>query len=220
MENFAPYSLNGDNDGEFIPADLGVGTHTLTLTPYPRPNLNGTPGTATTVTFQVVDNPVTTPVLLTEDNSEFASAINAATFVRGPFSVFTPQPFNPDNRTRVFLFVTDFDSLTSATRSEAVVQVENSTIGIVNLPIEYVGKVPGLDWLTQIEIALPTSLANAGDVWVTVRLHSESTNPAKLRINQTGIAASEPPAMKLFRDPWILPDLRFLLSIPAWWQTS
>ena len=213
MENFAPYSLDGDTDGAFVPADMRVGTHTVTVTPYPRPNLNGTPGPSTTITFQVVDNPTTTPTLITEENSDHAVAINAATWVREPFSLFTNQPFSSDKRTRVSLFITDFDSLNSDTMSEAVVQVENSVIGTVSLPIEHVGKLSSFDWITQIDVVLPDSVQNAGDVWVKVSFRGASTNPARMRIKQASVGANEPSWMKLLRDPWIIPDLRFLWPI-------
>lgn len=220
MENFAPYSLNGDTNGAFNPANLTVGSHTVTLTPYSQPDLNGSSGAATTITFQVVDNPAINPVLVTEDNSDFASAINATTFMRGPFPVLTNQPFSADKRTRLLLFVTDFATLTNTTRTQAVVRVENASIGTFNLPIERLDPVPGFNWLTQIEVILPASLANAADWWVTVRLNGVSTNQARLKIKQAGSAAIEPPLMNLFKDPWILPDLRFLWSIPSWLQNG
>jgi uncharacterized protein (TIGR03437 family) len=220
MENFAPYSLNGDTDGAFNPANLEVGPHTLTITGYPQANLGGTPGPSTTVTFQVVDNSNTTPLLLTQENSDHAVAFNAATLVREPFSLFTEQNFSADKRTRVMLFVTDFAALNGDTMSEAVVQVENPVLGTVSLPIEHIAKVPLFDWLTQIQVVLPDSLANAGDVWVTISFRGASTNQARLKIKQAGVAAYEPPLMKLFKDPWIIPDLRFQWLIPTRRQTS
>jgi hypothetical protein len=214
MENFAPYSLNGDTEGAFTPANLSVGPHTLTLTSYSQPNLSGTPGPATTLTFQVVNNPAPTPILLTQENSDHAVAFNAATFTREPFSVFTQQNYSQDKRTRVALFVTDFDALNGDTMAQATVQAANPSVGPVLLQIESVKKVPMLDWLTQVQVVLPDSLANAGDVWITICLDGASTNQARLSISQTGVAAGVP-LMNLFNDPWIMPDFRFLWPIPA-----
>ena len=215
MENFAPYSLAGDADGSFNPADLHVGTHTVTITPYPRPNLNGTPGQSTIITFEVVDISSTNPALLTQEGSDHAVAFNAATFVREPFPLFTQQNFSSDKRTRVLLFVTDFPALNSDTMSEAVVLAENATIGSIPLPIEYVVKVPSFDWLTQIEVVLPAdSLQNAGDMWVTVSFRGASTNQARLRIKQATVSSNEPSLMNLFRD-WVVPDMRFLWPLSA-----
>ncbi len=220
MENFAPYSLAGDTDGAFNPANLTIGTHSVKLTPFPQPNLNGTPGPSTTITFQVVDNPNITPILLMEENSNQAVAMNAATFMPGPFSLFTQQNFGSDKRTRVLLFVTDFDSLNENTMSDAFVQVESDGLGPVALPIEHIAKVPLLDWLTQLTVVLPDSLRNAGELRVTIRLNGASTNQGLMRIKPSGSASTEPSFMNLFKDPWIMPDLRFLWPVPARRQNS
>lgn len=214
MENFAPYSLAGDSDGAFNPADLNVGTHTLVVTGYSGPNLSGTPGPATTITLQVVDNSNVVPVLLTDPNSDHAVAFNAATFVREPFSLLTEQNFSSDKRTRVLIFVADFDALNSNTMSQAIVEAESSVLGTVSLPIEHVARVALFNWLTQIQVVLPESLADAGDLFITVRLHNSSTNPARLRIQQTSASATAPDLMNLIKDPWIVPDMRFLW--PGW----
>lgn len=184
MENVAPYSLNGDTNGEFNPASLGVGMHTLTLTPFSQPNLNGTPGAATTITFQVIDNPAVIPVIVTEENSDVAIAFNGATLTRGPFALFTEQNFSSDKRTRVLLFVSDFESGGSNTS----VHAENSVLGSVSIPVEHIGLVPGLDWLTQIRVVLPDSLVNAGDVWLRVVSGGFSTNQARISIRQSTVA--------------------------------
>ena len=111
LENVRLTRLAGDTNGEFNPANLSVGIHTLTVTPYSQPNLGGTPGTPMTITFSVVDNPNGTPPnLLTEPNSDRAIALNAATFVAEPFALFTRENFGSDKRTRVMLFVSNFES--------------------------------------------------------------------------------------------------------------
>ena len=48
-DGIAPYALFGDRGGRAFPA----GTYTVTATPYPEPELGGTPGPATSVTFTV-----------------------------------------------------------------------------------------------------------------------------------------------------------------------
>jgi len=54
-ENSAPYSLSGDNTGDFIPLDppLAAGAHTLKATPYSDMNGGGTAGVAKQVNFTV-----------------------------------------------------------------------------------------------------------------------------------------------------------------------
>lgn len=55
-ENDAPYTLAGDENGWYTPAELSPGIHTLTVTPYSGPNLGGSAGPSTTITFTIVDS--------------------------------------------------------------------------------------------------------------------------------------------------------------------
>ncbi len=208
-ENVAPYSLAGDTDGLFNPADLPLGTHTLTATAFSQANLGGTPGASTTISFTVVDNPNgTPPTLLTEENSDRAIALNAATFVTQPFTLLTELNFSSDKRTRVILFVTNFESSTEGVESDAVVHAENSVIGTQSLTIEHIGRVPNIDGLTQITIILPDGLTNAGDVWVRVVLRGVSSNQARITISQTMAAMMLPSRTRLLVDSWIAPKRR------------
>jgi hypothetical protein len=55
--NTSPYSLCGDDGkGKFIPCDIPVGKHTLTVTPYPQTDLGGTPYQPTVFEFIVTDS--------------------------------------------------------------------------------------------------------------------------------------------------------------------
>lgn len=184
-ENFAPFSLAGDTNGVIHPAHLPVGTNTLTVTAYPQPDLGGTPIGSTTISFEVLDQPVNgPPVLLTEEGSDRAIAVNAATFRPGPFSLFTEQNFGTDTRTRVILFATNFQ-VTAGT----VIVAENAALGSVPLPIEFIGVVPDFNWLTQIKVRLPDGLANAGDVWLRLESGGVSSNQARITIQSSGVAA-------------------------------
>ena len=185
-ENVQPFSLAGDVGGALTPAHLPVGTNTLTLTAYSQPNRGGTVVGSTTISFEVLDHPVSgPPVILTEENSDRAIAVNAATFTTGPFSLFTQQNFfNTDTRTRVILFATNFQVSAGTT-----IVAENSAVGSVSLPIEFIGVVPDFNWLTQIKVSLPDSLANAGDVWLRLVSGGVSSNQARITIRQSSVAA-------------------------------
>ena len=215
VENVAPYSLAGDTNGEFNPADLSVGVHTLTVTPYSRSNLGGTPGTPLTITFAVVDNPDgTPPILLTAPNSDRAVALNAATFVAEPFALFTRENFGSDKRTRVMLIVANFHSSSGSDGSDTIIYAENSGLGSVLLPIEHVAKVPGFDWLSQITVVLPDRLANAGDVGVRVVLRGLSSNQARISMREPVLASIMPlTRMTLLVDSWIEPQRRLQWSL-------
>jgi hypothetical protein len=53
VENNAPYSPKGDNNGIFNAWDLTPGSYTLKITPYSLPGATGQVGTAKTFTFTV-----------------------------------------------------------------------------------------------------------------------------------------------------------------------
>lgn len=141
---------------------------------------------STTISFEVVDQAVSgPPVILTEENSDKAIAINAGTLFPGPFSLLTEQNyFTADSRTRVILFATNFQ-----VSGGTVIVAENAAIGSVSLPIEFIGVVPDFNWLTQIKVRLPDNLANAGDVWLRLVSGGVSSNQARIAIKPSGIAA-------------------------------
>jgi uncharacterized protein (TIGR03437 family) len=185
-ENIAPFSLAGDTNGSIASAHFPVGTNTLTATAYSQANRGGTILASTTISFEVVDHPVSgPPVMLTEEHSDRAIAINAATLMPGPFSLFTDQNFfTADTRTRLILFATNFQ-ISAGT----VIVAENAAIGSVPVPIEFIGVVPDFNWLTQIKVRLPDNLANAGDVWLRLVSGGVSSNQARITIRPSGIAA-------------------------------
>jgi uncharacterized protein (TIGR03437 family) len=62
------------------------------------------------------------------------------------------------------------------------VLAEDAQHGVFPLTVEYVGRVPGYDWLTQINVKLPDELENAGDVSLSINLRGLSSNKAMLSI--------------------------------------
>jgi len=53
IENSAPYSLFGDNNGKYYAGSFSSGQHSLTGTPYSAASAKGTSGTALTISFTV-----------------------------------------------------------------------------------------------------------------------------------------------------------------------
>jgi len=50
------------------------------------------------------------------------------------------------------------------------------------LKVEYVGKVPGFDWLTQVVIRLPDDFVNAGDFLLSVNIRGTVSNKVVIGI--------------------------------------
>jgi hypothetical protein len=118
------------------------------------------------------------PTLLTEENSARAIALDSVTRVRDPLPVVALNNFmqGRDPRTRVALFAINLDLMPGENASAVTAQARDSQSRNYSLNVEFVGKVPTLDWLTQVIVRLPDELANAGDVWISIKLHGQTSN--------------------------------------------
>jgi hypothetical protein len=118
------------------------------------------------------------PTLLAEENSQRAIALDSVTRVRDPLPVVALNNFmqGRDPRTRVALFGINLDLMPGEDTSAVTAQARDSHSRNYNLKVEFVGKVPTLDWLTQVIVRLPDELAQAGDVWISVNLHGQTSN--------------------------------------------
>ena len=152
---------------------------------YPVTVFNPTPGggTSNSKTFTVDARP---PALLTDEGTGRAIALDSVTWVREPFPVMTPDNFSLDKRTRVMLFATDIDLASVESVSAVAAQAEDSQNRVYPLGVEFVGRVPGLEWLTQVIVKLPDGLENVGEVRVSITVRGASSNKALLRIGPSG----------------------------------
>lgn len=118
------------------------------------------------------------PTLLTEENSARAIALDSVTHVRDPLPVVALNNFQQgrDPRTRVALFAINVDLSPGETASAVTATAWDSRSRSFSLKVEFVGKVPNLDWLTQVIVRLPDELAQAGDVRISINLHGQTSN--------------------------------------------
>jgi len=123
-----------------------------------------------------------TPVLLTEENTDVAAAVTSVTGLRAPFSLLDPYNFSSDGRTRVVLFVTNLDLLPGEDSSAVTAVAEDNQTNTFTLPIEFVGKLPSFDWLSQVIVILPANLPPAQELRVHISLHGLTSNKARLGI--------------------------------------
>lgn len=117
------------------------------------------------------------PLLLTEESSQMAVALDSVTFARGPFDGAAANSFGADGRTRIMLFAANVDLTSGVT---VTLTPEDSPMTTALLPAEHVARVPGQDWLTQINVRLPAGFA--GDVRVSIIAGGEPSNTALIRI--------------------------------------
>ena len=122
------------------------------------------------------------PTLVTESDSNRAIALHSVLFMPGPFSPTTTQNFGPDHRTRVMLFAENLDLLQGEDFSVVTVQAVDAQNTPYLLSVEYVGKVPGFNWLSSVIVRLPDTQSFSGDLSIGVSLHGANSNGAVLSI--------------------------------------
>ncbi|HEV7396043.1 MAG TPA: delta-60 repeat domain-containing protein [Pyrinomonadaceae bacterium] len=131
-----------------------------------------------------------TPVLLTDDLGR-AIALDSVTMLRDPLPVGTSLNFSSDQRTRVMLFALNLDLLPGEPMSVVTAQAEDSQHTIYELPVEFVGKVAGFDWITQVDVKLTDELAVSEDVQLSVSLRGVVSNKALFKINPLSPVTSD-----------------------------
>ena len=98
--------------------------------------------------------------------------------LRDPFAYSTPNNFSFDHRTRLILFAGNIELNPGESSAVVGAQAEDSQQNIHPLTVEFVGKVTGRPWLTQIVVKFPDQLAVAGDLWISISLRGVPSNKA------------------------------------------
>jgi hypothetical protein len=95
------------------------------------------------------------PTLLTEAAASRAIALDSVLFTMAPFSAVNSQNFSPDQRTRVMLFAANLELLEGEDLSTLSANAIDSQNNVYPLSIEFVGKVPDYNWLSEVVLRLP-----------------------------------------------------------------
>jgi Tol biopolymer transport system component len=122
------------------------------------------------------------PLLVSEGVSNRAIALESVTLMRDPFAVLTFQNLSQDHHTRVMLFARNVDLQPTENLSIVTAQAESSAGSVYPLVIEYVGRVPGFDWLTQVNFILPEELRGGGDVLLSINVRGVGSNKVLVSI--------------------------------------
>jgi len=120
------------------------------------------------------------PVLLKEENSERAIALDSVTQVAGPFPLLNFNNFSLDQRSRISLFVSGLELQAGEDKTAVTVKLENAQGTTFNPTVEYVGDQPGVTGTKQVVIRLPDGAT--GDLWATVSIRGLTSNRALLKI--------------------------------------
>jgi arabinan endo-1,5-alpha-L-arabinosidase len=122
------------------------------------------------------------PVLLTEVNTPRAVALDSVTMMRDPIPFRNVNNFSSDQRTRLTIFAEGLELMPGENASIITAQVEDSQLRVYPVTIEYVGRMPNFDWLSQVVVRLPDEIERGGDVWFNVRLRGATSNKVLVSI--------------------------------------
>jgi hypothetical protein len=126
------------------------------------------------------------PILISEETSTRAIALGSPLWIKAPFQVDSPVPWGADRRTRVMLFAMNFDLLPLESNSVVTADAEDAFHVIYPLTVEYVGKVPGYNWLNCVIVKLNDSIGDAGDVLVRLNVRGVPSNRVRLAVGHAG----------------------------------
>jgi len=134
------------------------------------------------VTLTPVSSPLP-PVLLTDETTGRAVAVDSVSLLKEPFSVTSEQNFfGLDRGTRVILFGYNLEFKNGEDVSAITAQAEDSQHRIYALPVETAVEVPGFTWIKEVTIKLPQELQGVGDVSVKIALRGITSNPAVISV--------------------------------------
>ncbi len=115
------------------------------------------------------------PKLMTLEASNYLVALDSVTFVSQPFSTSRTFGSGGDGITRLAIFAQNIEP--GVTASQMTVVTEDSAGNLYPLNLEFVGDVPGLSWLKQLNIKLSNTLPTGECL--------------KLRLTVAGVASND-----------------------------
>jgi beta-glucanase (GH16 family) len=121
-------------------------------------------------------SPSNRPVLLTDEGSSRALALDSVTFKRDPFSVTNSHNFSSDQRTRLMLLSANLDLKPGEGPEIVAAQADDGNGHIYPLTVEWIGRLPNFDWITVVVAKLPIELANANQALVGITAHGQSSD--------------------------------------------
>jgi hypothetical protein len=126
------------------------------------------------------------PVLLIDETTGRALALDSMLFTRDPFSLIEPNYFGTaDKRRRVALFVWRLVIVSAGTPTDLTVTARDDAGGTYNLPVEFVSDLLGVDDAAQIVVRLPDNVPGTPrDLFVKVQSQGgPASNEAVIKIS-------------------------------------
>jgi len=122
------------------------------------------------------------PILLTEQNTDSAIALESPVFVRDPFSLTDTFNLGSDSQTRIMLFGVNLDLLPGETAAAVTAQAEDAQMFIYQVPVEFLAPVSNLPSVNELIVKLPANLPSGQQVLISVTLHGQTSNKVRIRV--------------------------------------
>ncbi|HMJ25717.1 MAG TPA: heme-binding protein, partial [Pyrinomonadaceae bacterium] len=135
---------------------------------------------------QSVNSQASTPVLISEETSTRAVAVDSVTQKHEPFATTSTVQWGTDNRTRIMVFAMGIALQPGEPASAITADAEDGAHNIYHLAVEYVGPVPEQDWISSIVLRLDNQLDNVGDVLIGISYHGAASNRVRVGMGHVG----------------------------------
>ncbi len=123
------------------------------------------------------------PLLIAEEGTDAAVAVEPVTRARDPFTVTQAPAFSADARTRVMLFAQNVQLLPGETVAALTAAAEDAAHNVYPLTVERVDPVPGFEWMSAVVVRLNDQMSNStGEVFVGVTLRGVASNRVRFRV--------------------------------------
>ena len=121
------------------------------------------------------------PVIITEENTDIAIALDSVIWIRDPFLFTNPLNLSSDQRTRLMFFVRNLDLQPNENMSSITVRADDAQLNQFPMTVEFVGTVAGFDF-TQLIVRLPDNLPTGQTLFVSVILRGQTSNKGRIRM--------------------------------------
>jgi beta-glucanase (GH16 family) len=122
------------------------------------------------------------PLLLTDEGSNRALALDSVTFQRDPFSVNGRYNLSSDHRTRLMLLSANLDLQPGDGPAIVAAQADDGNGHLYPLTVEWIGRLPNFDWITVVIAKLPDELANSNQALISITAHNQSSNAVSVSL--------------------------------------
>ncbi len=122
--------------------------------------------------------PSSVPVLLSEEGTNRALALDSVTFRHEPFSLSNPLNFSSDQRTRLLLLSANLDLQPGDDASIVTAEANGFP-----LTVEWVGRLPNFDWITVVIARLPNELENSNQALISLTARNQSSNQVMVALS-------------------------------------